>query len=151
MIADTPKNFTKQTVDVIGKDATAFKDSSYNGNLTRVASLLTFVSPSCLLRISDSLEKYTDYSLGRILRCFSRSHYWIIQSSSILPYRCCRFMSLCFVAHDVGLIYIQSIFIYLVVHYPSPLRRGQSGTELTIQWSSNLDCCHCQRRFRRIC
>jgi hypothetical protein len=45
MLADTPKDFKKQTVDVIGTDATAFKDDGYNGTATRAASLLTFVSP----------------------------------------------------------------------------------------------------------
>jgi hypothetical protein len=44
MLADTPKDFKKQTVDVIGTDATAFKDDGYNGTATRAASLLTFVS-----------------------------------------------------------------------------------------------------------
>jgi hypothetical protein len=44
MLADTPKDFKTQTVEVIGDDATAFKDSGYNGNATRAASLLTFVS-----------------------------------------------------------------------------------------------------------
>jgi hypothetical protein len=44
MLADTPKDFKKQTVDVIGEDATAFKDSGYNHTATRAASLLTFVS-----------------------------------------------------------------------------------------------------------
>jgi hypothetical protein len=43
MLADTPKDFKKQTVDVIGSDATAFKDSGANGMQTRAASLLTFV------------------------------------------------------------------------------------------------------------
>jgi hypothetical protein len=43
MLADTPKDFKKQTVDVIGTDATAFKDSGYNGTATRAGSLLTFV------------------------------------------------------------------------------------------------------------
>ena len=43
MLADTPKDFKKQTVDVIGTDATAFKDDGYNGTATRAASLLTFV------------------------------------------------------------------------------------------------------------
>ena len=45
ILADTPKDFKKQTVDVIGEDATAFKDSGYNHAATRAASLLTFVSP----------------------------------------------------------------------------------------------------------
>jgi len=45
MLADTPKDFKKQTVDVIGTDATSFKDDGYNGTATRAASLLTFVSP----------------------------------------------------------------------------------------------------------
>jgi hypothetical protein len=43
MLADTPKDFKKQTVDVIGEDATAFKDSGYNHAASRAASLLTFV------------------------------------------------------------------------------------------------------------
>jgi hypothetical protein len=45
MLADTPKDFKKQTVDVIGTDATSFKDDGYNGTATRAASLLTFVCP----------------------------------------------------------------------------------------------------------
>ena len=45
MLADTPKDFKKQTEDSIGKDATAFKDNAWNHNSTRAASLLTFVSP----------------------------------------------------------------------------------------------------------
>lgn len=44
MLADTPKDFKKQTEDSIGKDATAFKDNAWNHNSTRAASLLTFVS-----------------------------------------------------------------------------------------------------------
>lgn len=51
MLADTPKDFKKQTEDSIGKDATAFKDNAWNHNLTRVASLLTFVSPPHCLPI----------------------------------------------------------------------------------------------------
>lgn len=51
MLADTPKDFKKQTVDVIGTDATAFKDDGYNGTATRAASLLTFVG-SCLAVIA---------------------------------------------------------------------------------------------------
>jgi len=51
MLADTPKDFKKQTVDVIGKDATAFKDSGANHMQTRAASLLTFVG-SCLALIA---------------------------------------------------------------------------------------------------
>ena len=43
MLADTPKDFKKQTVDVIGTDATAFKGSGANHMQTRAASLLTFV------------------------------------------------------------------------------------------------------------
>jgi hypothetical protein len=52
MLADTPKDFKKQTVDVIGSDATAFKDSGANGMQTRAASLLTFVCPFFLLFLS---------------------------------------------------------------------------------------------------
>lgn len=59
MLADTPKDFKKQTVDVIGTDATAFKDDGYNGTATRAASLLTFVcplsSPSSLSSLSGFL------------------------------------------------------------------------------------------------
>ena len=63
MLADTPKDFKKQTVDVIGTDATAFKDVGYNGTATRAASLLTFVcslsppssNPSLSVELSASL------------------------------------------------------------------------------------------------
>lgn len=44
MLADTPKDFKKQTADVVGKDAVAFKDDAWNHNSTRAGSLMTFVS-----------------------------------------------------------------------------------------------------------
>jgi hypothetical protein len=65
MLADTPKDFKKQTVDVIGTDATAFKDDGYNGTATRAASLLTFVCPFSLSPFSSFpyIHRYTCSSL----------------------------------------------------------------------------------------
>lgn len=56
MLADTPKDFKKQTEDSIGKDATAFKDNAWNYNLTRAASLLTFV---CCLSVTNHQSPVT--------------------------------------------------------------------------------------------
>ena len=67
MLADTPKDFKKQTVDVIGTDATSFKDDGYNGTATRAASLLTFV------RTIFSLHHPPFPSLSNLIAC-ARTH-----------------------------------------------------------------------------
>lgn len=51
MLSDTPKDFKKQTSDIIPDDAAAFKDNAWNHNSTRAGSLLTFVG-SCLALIA---------------------------------------------------------------------------------------------------
>lgn len=43
MLSDVPKDFKKQTSDIIPDDAAAFKDNAWNHNSTRAASLMTFV------------------------------------------------------------------------------------------------------------
>jgi len=110
MLADTPKDFKKQTVDVIGNDATAFKDDGYNGTATRAASLLTFVRTSITphhcpfppLR-NEHLRERVTLIIGRIVPRCHRAHYRFLQSKALLPSRSSDFWSISPTTHDVGL------------------------------------------------
>jgi len=110
MLADTPKDFKKQTVDVIGNDATAFKDDGYNHGATRAASLLTFVRTSITphhypfppLR-NEHLRERVTLIIGRIMPSCYRAHYRFLQSKALLPSRSSHIWSLSPPSHDVSL------------------------------------------------
>jgi hypothetical protein len=111
MLADTPKDFKKQTVDVIGTDATAFKDDGYNGTATRAASLLTFVSsffhihrllwPAFWIYILSNGG--CTLIIGRIMPRCHCAHYRFLQSKALLPSRSSHLRSLSPTPHDVSL------------------------------------------------
>lgn len=65
MLADTPKDFKKQTSDIIPDDAAAFKDNAWNHNSTRAGSLMTFVSAG---NRGDPWPSLGDGPLGEDLR-----------------------------------------------------------------------------------
>ena len=110
MLADTPKDFKKQTVDVIGTDATAFKDDGYNGTATRAASLLTFVSsffhihrllwPAFWIYILSNGG--CTLIIGRIMPRCHCAHYRFLQSKALLPSRSSHLRSISITAHDVS-------------------------------------------------
>ena len=58
MLSDVPKDFKKQTMDIIPDDAAAFKDNAWNYNSTRAASLLTFVRRLLALHALRSLPSH---------------------------------------------------------------------------------------------